>query len=76
MSYCPADGRVLGTGIKPATPETVDQAVKAAANAQVEWARTTFAERRQVLWTLLKCVLSLGNGEQVLTRQIRPRTPR
>lgn len=67
MSYCPADGRVLGTGIKPATPETVDQAVKAAANAQVEWARTTFAERRQVLRTLLKCVLSLENGEQVLT---------
>ena len=56
MSYCPADGRILGTGIKPATPETVDQAVQAAANAQVEWARTTFAERRQVLRTLLKYV--------------------
>lgn len=56
MSYCPADGSVLGTGIKPATPETVDQAVQAAANAQVEWGRTTFAERRQVLRTLLKYV--------------------
>lgn len=54
MSYCPADGTVLGTGIKPATPETVDQAIKAAQNAQVEWARTSFAERRKVLRTLLK----------------------
>lgn len=54
MSYCPADGTVLGTGIKPATPETVDQAIKAAQNAQIEWARTSFAARRKVLRTLLK----------------------
>ncbi|KAF9891348.1 Meiotic Sister-Chromatid recombination aldehyde dehydrogenase [Aspergillus nanangensis] len=57
MSYCPADGRVLGSGIKPATPEAVDRAIQAAKTAQVEWSQTTFAERRKVLKTLLKYVL-------------------
>ncbi|OJJ55836.1 hypothetical protein ASPSYDRAFT_48086 [Aspergillus sydowii CBS 593.65] len=57
MSYCPADGRVLGTGIKPATPDDVDRAVNAAKRAQEQWASTTFAERRRVLKTLLKYVL-------------------
>lgn len=56
MSYCPADGRLLGTGIKPATVEDVNKAVGAAKAAQREWARTTFAERRKVLRTLLKYV--------------------
>lgn len=54
MSYCPADGRVLGNGIKPATVEDVDAAVQAAKVAQQEWAKTTFAERRKVLRSLLK----------------------
>ncbi|CAL5868932.1 uncharacterized protein PFLUO_LOCUS3160 [Penicillium psychrofluorescens] len=57
MSYCPADGRVLGNGIKPATVEDVNRAVRAAKTAQVEWAATSFAERRKVLRTLLKYVL-------------------
>ncbi|KAL2007389.1 hypothetical protein VTN00DRAFT_8827 [Thermoascus crustaceus] len=60
MSYCPADGRVLGEktgGVKPETPEGIDRAVQAAKAAQVGWARTTFAERRKVLKTLLKYVL-------------------
>ena len=57
MSYCPADGTVLGTGIKPATAETVDLAVTAAQKAQAEWARTDFSQRRRVLRTLLKYVL-------------------
>jgi len=57
MSYCPADGRVLGDGIKPATVEDVDACVRAAKAAQREWAKTTFAERRKVLRTLLKYVL-------------------
>lgn len=63
MSYCPADGRILGKGIKPATPDDVNRAVQAAKDAQVEWARTTFAERRKVLNTLLKyevCGISVG----------------
>lgn len=54
MSYCPADGRVLGNGIKPETAEGIDRAVQAAKEAQVEWAETTFSERRRVLRTLLK----------------------
>ncbi|CAG7919562.1 unnamed protein product [Penicillium olsonii] len=57
MSYCPADGRVLGNGIKPATVDDVNEAVRAAGAAQREWAKSTFAERRQVLRTLLKYVL-------------------
>ncbi|OOQ90293.1 putative aldehyde dehydrogenase-like protein C21C3 [Penicillium brasilianum] len=57
MSYCPADGRVLGNGIKPATVQDVDDAVQAAEAAQREWATTSFAERRKVLRTLLKYVL-------------------
>ncbi|KAJ5173722.1 uncharacterized protein N7500_001653 [Penicillium coprophilum] len=57
MSYCPADGRVLGNGIKPATVEDVNNVVRAAKAAQPEWAQTTFAERRKVLRTLLKYVL-------------------
>lgn len=56
MSYCPADGRVLGNGIKPASVEDVNEAVRAAKAAQREWAQTTFAERRKVLRTLLKYV--------------------
>lgn len=56
MSYCPADGRVLGNGIKPATVEDVNEVVRIAKAAQPEWAKTTFAERRKVLRTLLKYV--------------------
>jgi acyl-CoA reductase-like NAD-dependent aldehyde dehydrogenase len=56
MSYCPADGRVLGNGMKPATVDDVNEAVRAATAAQREWAKTTFAERRKVLRTLLKYV--------------------
>lgn len=57
MSYCPADGRILGTGTKPVTSDGINDAVQAAKNAQVEWARTSFAERRKVLRTLLKYVV-------------------
>lgn len=65
MSYCPADGRVLGNGIKPATVEDVNVAVQAAKAAQLEWAKTSFAERRKVLRTLLKYV-SLQNRNSML----------
>ncbi|KAB8237690.1 aldehyde dehydrogenase family protein [Aspergillus alliaceus] len=57
LSYCPADGRILGNGIRPATTEDVDQAIQAAKKAQTEWALTSFAERRKVLRTLLRYVL-------------------
>lgn len=58
MSYCPADGRLLGTGTKPTTAEGVHRAVLAAKEAQIEFAKTTYAERRKVLKTLLKYVFS------------------
>ncbi|PCG88484.1 Aldehyde/histidinol dehydrogenase [Penicillium occitanis (nom. inval.)] len=57
VSYCPADGRILSTNIPLATRETVDKAVQDAKRAQVEWAQTTFAQRRRILKTLLKYVL-------------------
>ncbi|KAL1970246.1 hypothetical protein VTN77DRAFT_5406 [Rasamsonia byssochlamydoides] len=60
MSYCPADGRILGAdtgGIVLATPESVDRDIQAAKRAQVEWSQTTFAQRRQVLKTMLKYIL-------------------
>ncbi|PIG87926.1 aldehyde dehydrogenase-like protein C21C3 [Aspergillus arachidicola] len=65
LSYCPADGRILGNGIKPATTEDVDRAIQAAKKAQIEWARTSFAERRKVLRTLLKYVLE--HQEELVT---------
>ncbi|KAL2377612.1 hypothetical protein RJZ90_006588 [Blastomyces dermatitidis] len=58
LSYCPADGRILGdvnSGIKPATKQDIDLALTRAEAAQSIWQHTTFAERRRVLRTLLKC---------------------
>lgn len=54
MSYCPADGRLLGSGIKPTSADGIHRAVQAAKEAQLEFAKTTFAERRKVLKTLLR----------------------
>lgn len=62
MSYCPADGRILGNGIKPASVEDVNEAVRAAKAAQHEWAETSFAERKKVLRTLLKYVISSASS--------------
>ncbi|OAX81076.1 hypothetical protein ACJ72_04580 [Emergomyces africanus] len=60
LSYCPADGRILGDinhGIKPATKQDIDAAITRAKAAQLRWQHTTFAERRTVLRTLLKYLL-------------------
>lgn len=65
MSYCPADGRVLGSGITPANSEDINRAVQAAKDAQAEWAHSTFAERRKVLKTLLKYILE--HQDQIAT---------
>jgi len=35
-------------------PDGIDRAMAKAAEAQVQWARTTFAQRRKVLRTMLK----------------------
>ncbi|KAK2875102.1 hypothetical protein FQN49_001772 [Arthroderma sp. PD_2] len=59
LSYCPADGRLLGdeNGIKPATPKDIDNAFERASVAYSQWRGTSFPERRKVLRTLLKYVL-------------------
>ncbi|KAI4139875.1 MAG: hypothetical protein LQ340_007957, partial [Diploschistes diacapsis] len=55
--YCPATGQKLGL-INPYTPEGIDRAIAAAKTAQPSWAKTTFAQRRKVLRTLLNFLLS------------------
>lgn len=57
--YCPANGRLLGL-VNPATPDGIDRAVAKAKEAQSQWARTTFAQRRKVLRTMLQCVTPLA----------------
>ncbi|KAK6440883.1 Meiotic Sister-Chromatid recombination aldehyde dehydrogenase [Oleoguttula sp. CCFEE 5521] len=54
--YSPATGQLLGL-VNPSTPDGIDRAVAKAAKAQVEWAQTTFVQRRQVLRSLLNFVL-------------------
>ncbi|KAK7179239.1 aldehyde dehydrogenase [Paraphaeosphaeria sporulosa] len=54
--YAPATGESLGH-IKPSTTASIDSAIAKAAAAQTQWAQTSFAERRQVLKTMLKFVL-------------------
>ncbi|EMC94576.1 hypothetical protein BAUCODRAFT_149713 [Baudoinia panamericana UAMH 10762] len=54
--YAPATGELLGH-INPVTPDGVDRAIIRAAAAQIQWAKSTFAQRRRVLKTLLKFIL-------------------
>ncbi|KAF2839868.1 aldehyde dehydrogenase [Patellaria atrata CBS 101060] len=54
--YCPANGRSLGL-INPTTAGGIDRAIVKAKEAQVEWAKTGFSQRRRVLKTLLKFIL-------------------
>ncbi|KAL8818977.1 MAG: hypothetical protein Q9223_002497 [Gallowayella weberi] len=54
--YNPATGQLLGQ-VNPATPDGIDRAVARATDAQKEWAKTTFKQRRKVLRTILKYIL-------------------
>ncbi|SLM40490.1 aldh-like protein [Lasallia pustulata] len=54
--YCPANGRLLGR-VNPTTADGIDRAIAKAKEAQVEWAKTTFSQRRKVLQTMLKYIL-------------------
>ena len=54
--YAPATGQSLGL-INPTTADGIDRAISKASEAQVEWAKTTFAQRRRVLKSLLKFIL-------------------
>ncbi|MCJ1249613.1 Meiotic Sister-Chromatid recombination aldehyde dehydrogenase [Trapelia coarctata] len=51
--YYPATGQLLGQ-VNPSTPDGIDRAIAKAKEAQVEWAKTSFAQRRKVLKTMLK----------------------
>ncbi|OSS50277.1 hypothetical protein B5807_05053 [Epicoccum nigrum] len=54
--YAPATGEALGR-VNPSTADGIDRAIARAKKAQVQWAQTTFVERRKVLRTMLKFVL-------------------
>ncbi|KAF2859154.1 Aldedh-domain-containing protein [Piedraia hortae CBS 480.64] len=54
--YAPASGKLLGF-VTAATPQDIDRAVSAAAEARLHWSKTCFSERRRVLKTLLKFIL-------------------
>ncbi|KAL8994883.1 MAG: hypothetical protein Q9188_006943, partial [Gyalolechia gomerana] len=62
--YNPATGQLLGY-VNPATPDGIDRALAKAAEAQKEWSKTTFKQRRQVLRTMLKFILD--NQEDIAT---------
>jgi acyl-CoA reductase-like NAD-dependent aldehyde dehydrogenase len=61
---CPADGRNFGD-INPKSPDAIDRLVRRAKNAQPEWAKTTFSQRRKVLKTLLKYILD--HQDEIIT---------
>ena len=54
---CPANGKLLGH-VNPYTPDAIDRAIAKAKHAQIAWARTTFAQRRRLLRTLLRLLVS------------------
>lgn len=60
--YAPATGQFLGL-INPSSPAGIDRAIEQAKEAQKNWEKTTFSERRQVLRTLLAFVLE--NQEEI-----------
>ncbi|KAF1962960.1 aldehyde dehydrogenase-like protein [Byssothecium circinans] len=54
--YAPATGESLGR-INPSSTSSIDRSIAKATEAQVEWAKTSFEERRKVLKTMLKFIL-------------------
>ncbi|KAF2098195.1 Aldedh-domain-containing protein [Rhizodiscina lignyota] len=54
--YNPANGRILGI-VNPVTQDGIDRAVQRAAEAQVEWKKTTWSQRRKWLRTLKRHIL-------------------
>ncbi|KAL8931461.1 MAG: hypothetical protein Q9216_007195, partial [Gyalolechia sp. 2 TL-2023] len=62
--YNPATGQLLGL-VNPATPDGIDRAIVKAAEAQEEWSKTTFKQRRKVLRTMLKFILD--NQDDIAT---------
>jgi len=60
--YAPATGQFLGL-VNPSTPAGLDRAIAQAASAQGKWTETSFAERRNVLRSMLQHILD--NQEQI-----------
>ncbi|KAG0685025.1 Meiotic Sister-Chromatid recombination aldehyde dehydrogenase [Kluyveromyces marxianus] len=56
QSYCPATGQFLGS-FKSMTESDIDNVINAASAAQVEWAKTSYKERLQVLLSLKYYIL-------------------
>lgn len=54
--YCPATAELLGL-VNPTTPDGIDRTIAKAAEAQLQWKKTSFPQRRRVLKTLLKFIL-------------------
>jgi len=54
--YAPATAQSLGF-VNPTTPDGIDRTIAKAAEAQVQWAKSSFVQRRRLLRTLLKFVL-------------------
>ncbi|MBE7181733.1 MAG: aldehyde dehydrogenase family protein [Terriglobus roseus] len=54
--YAPATGQFLGL-VNPLTPDGIDRAIAKAAHAQRQWAKSSFAERRRLMRSLLRFVL-------------------
>ena len=63
QAYCPATGEYLGL-VNPSTPDKIDRLISRASDAQKSWSQTSFAQRRQVLKTLLKFILD--NQEPII----------
>ncbi|KAK4507930.1 hypothetical protein PRZ48_001665 [Zasmidium cellare] len=61
--YAPATGQYLGL-VNPSTPDRIDRTIAKAAAAQQQWKKSTFAQRRRVLKTLLKFILD--NQEEII----------
>ncbi|KAK0729791.1 Aldehyde/histidinol dehydrogenase [Lasiosphaeris hirsuta] len=59
--YAPATGQFLGL-VNPSTPNAIDRAIEQAQEAQIEWAETTFRQRRAVLRSILRHVLDNQEG--------------
>lgn len=59
--YSPANGYFLSL-VNPASPDKIDRTIARAAAAQQSWSKTTFAQRRKVLKSLLKFILDNEAG--------------
>ncbi|KAI0143773.1 Aldehyde/histidinol dehydrogenase [Xylariaceae sp. FL1272] len=77
--YAPATGQFLGF-VNPSTPAGLDRSIAQATEAQKSWAKTTFAQRRAVLQSMLQHVLdnqetickisSLDSGKTMIDAQL------